>query len=50
MCSSTGGSPRLQSRHAHSLITPDGLIDFHGSYDEYLVSHPLPERERRGNW
>ena len=31
-------------------FTPDGLIDFHGTYDEYLVTHPLPERERKGNW
>jgi len=31
-------------------VTPDGRIDFHGTYDEYLVHHPLPERERKGNW
>jgi ATPase subunit of ABC transporter with duplicated ATPase domains len=31
-------------------FTPEGIIDFHGSYDEYLVKHPLPEREKAGKW
>jgi len=25
-------------------FTPDGLLDFHGTYEEYLVKHPLPDR------
>jgi ATPase subunit of ABC transporter with duplicated ATPase domains len=31
-------------------FTPEGLIDFHGSYDEYLVAHPMPEYETRTKW
>ena len=25
-----------------------GLIDFQGTYEEYLEKHPLPEREKAG--
>lgn len=31
-------------------FTPDGLIDFLGTYEEYLVSHPLPETAKAGKY
>ena len=31
-------------------FTPAGLVDFNGAYEEYLVSHPLPESPRKGKW
>jgi ATPase subunit of ABC transporter with duplicated ATPase domains len=31
-------------------MTPEGPIDFQGSYEEYLEIYPLPERERKGKW
>ncbi len=31
-------------------MTEDGLLDFRGTYDEYLEAHPLPERVKTGNW
>ncbi|MEO7716685.1 MAG: ATP-binding cassette domain-containing protein [Capsulimonas sp.] len=31
-------------------FTPEGLIDFRGTYDEYLEEHPLPVAERRAKW
>ncbi len=31
-------------------FTPDGLIDFHGTYEEYLEAHPMAEVERRPKW
>jgi ATPase subunit of ABC transporter with duplicated ATPase domains len=31
-------------------LTPDGPVDFHGTYEEYLEIYPLPERERKGKW
>ena len=31
-------------------FAPEGLIDFHGPYDEYLETHPLPERAPKGKW
>jgi ATPase subunit of ABC transporter with duplicated ATPase domains len=31
-------------------FTPEGLIDFHGNYEEYLAVHPLPEYEARAKW
>ena len=31
-------------------FTPDGLLDFRGTYDEYLEAHPLPERAKTGGW
>jgi ATPase subunit of ABC transporter with duplicated ATPase domains len=31
-------------------FTPDGIIDFPGSYEEYLQRHPLPEREKVASW
>jgi ATPase subunit of ABC transporter with duplicated ATPase domains len=31
-------------------FTPDGLVDFRGTYDEYLEAHPLPERVKTGGW
>lgn len=31
-------------------LTPDGLIDFRGTYDEYLDTHPLPERLPKARW
>ena len=45
--------------HARDLIsqvatrviafTPAGLVDFNGAYEEYLVSHPLPEIPGEGS-
>ncbi len=31
-------------------FTPTGLLDFRGTYDEYLGSHPLPEPVKKGKW
>ncbi len=31
-------------------FTPDGLIDFHGTYDDYLETHPLPERAHKAKY
>jgi ATPase subunit of ABC transporter with duplicated ATPase domains len=31
-------------------MTADGIVDFHGSYEEYLTEHPLPEREKKSKW
>ena len=31
-------------------LTPEGVIDFLGTYDEYLETHPLPEREKAAKW
>ena len=31
-------------------FTDDGVIDFPGSYEEYLEKYPLPEREGAGKW
>jgi ATPase subunit of ABC transporter with duplicated ATPase domains len=31
-------------------FTPEGLLDFRGTYDEYLDAHPLPERNKKGGW
>ncbi|HEV2471780.1 MAG TPA: ATP-binding cassette domain-containing protein [Chthonomonadales bacterium] len=31
-------------------FTPEGIIDFPGTYEEYLVNHPLPERLVKHNW
>lgn len=31
-------------------FTPEGIIDFRGTYEEYLETHPLPEREHRAKW
>ena len=31
-------------------FTPDGLLDFRGTYDEFLEAHPLPERAKTGGW
>jgi ATPase subunit of ABC transporter with duplicated ATPase domains len=31
-------------------FTPDGLIDFHGTYEEYLLKFPLPEAQKAGKW
>ena len=31
-------------------FTPDGVIDFRGTYDEYLETHPLPERAPKAKW
>ncbi|MDQ2799976.1 MAG: ATP-binding cassette domain-containing protein [Armatimonadota bacterium] len=31
-------------------FTPDGLLNFLGSYDEYLEAHPLPEFEPSAKW
>ena len=29
---------------------PDGLLDFRGTYDEYLEAYPLPELVKKGKW
>jgi len=29
-------------------FTPNGIIDFRGTYEEYLEKYPLPEREKAG--
>jgi ATPase subunit of ABC transporter with duplicated ATPase domains len=57
---STFGGTVLVVTHDRDLVsevatrilsfTPGGLIDFHGTYDEYLETHPLPEPERRNKW
>ena len=31
-------------------FTPDGLLDFLGTYDEYLEAHPLPETPKKAKW
>ncbi len=31
-------------------MSEDGLLDFRGTYDEYLEAHPLPERVKSGGW
>jgi ATPase subunit of ABC transporter with duplicated ATPase domains len=31
-------------------FTPEGLIDFPGTYEDYLVTHPLRALERAGKW
>lgn len=31
-------------------FTDDGLLDFLGTYDEYLEAHPLPEREAKAKY
>lgn len=31
-------------------FTPEGLINFPGTYEEYLLKHPLPEREKAAKW
>ena len=31
-------------------MTPEGVIDFLGTYDEYLQNHPLPERQKAAKW
>lgn len=31
-------------------FTPEGLIDFQGPYDEFIKSHPLPERKAQARW
>lgn len=31
-------------------FTEGGLIDFHGSYDEYLEAHPLPDAPKKNKW
>ena len=31
-------------------FTPEGLIDFRGPYEEFIQSHPLPERAKAARW
>ena len=31
-------------------FTPAGLLDFHGTYEEYLAAHPMPEYEAKTKW
>ena len=31
-------------------FTPEGVIDFPGTYEEYLQRHPLPERQKAATW
>jgi ATPase subunit of ABC transporter with duplicated ATPase domains len=31
-------------------FTPDGIIDFPGTYEEYLEKYPLPERMKTAGW
>ena len=31
-------------------FTPEGIIDFPGTYEEYLQRHPLPERQKVASW
>ncbi len=31
-------------------FTPDGLIDYPGTYEEYLERYPLPERQKLATW
>ena len=31
-------------------FTPDGLIDFPGTYEQYLEKYPLPEAQKAGKW
>lgn len=31
-------------------LTPDGLIDFLGTYDEYLEAHPMAEMHKSAKW
>ncbi|MCA1597357.1 MAG: ATP-binding cassette domain-containing protein [Chloroflexi bacterium] len=31
-------------------FTPAGLLDFRGTYEEYLEAHPLPEMASSGKW
>ncbi len=31
-------------------FTPEGLIDFLGTYEDYLTNHPLPEVQRTQRW
>ncbi len=31
-------------------FTPEGTIDFPGTYEEYLSRHPLPDREKVATW
>lgn len=31
-------------------FTPKALIDFNGTYEDYLVSHPLPEAPKKVKW
>lgn len=31
-------------------FTPEGIIDFPGTYEEYLEKYPLPEREHKPRW
>ena len=31
-------------------FTPEGLINFNGTYEDYLVQHPLPEQPRKTKW
>jgi len=31
-------------------FTPDGILDFAGTYEDYLVGHPLPERQHTAKW
>jgi ATPase subunit of ABC transporter with duplicated ATPase domains len=31
-------------------FTPEGILDFLGTYEDYLQRHPLPEREKAAKW
>ena len=31
-------------------FTPEGIIDFPGTYEEYLEKYPLPETAKRPKW
>ena len=31
-------------------FTPEGIIDFRGTYEDYLEKYPLPERAKTPNW
>ena len=31
-------------------FTPEGIIDFPGTYEEYLIKYPLPERGHMSKW
>ncbi len=31
-------------------FTPEGLINFLGTYEDYLARHPLPESAEKSKW